>query len=92
MPAALLNSLQDTIKALRKGGVPKGDAKFDAAGIAELRRQAGLSQAAFGERVGASERTVRSWESGVRQPGVTSRALLMQMREHAAQARQLEPA
>lgn len=43
-------------------------AQREAAGnaLAQAREQAGMTQKQLGERVGAEERTVRSWESGAR--------------------------
>ena len=38
--------------------------------IAELRKNIGISQAKFGELVGAAQNTVCNWENGSRQPDI----------------------
>jgi putative transcriptional regulator len=44
--------------------------------VSAVRRRTGLSQAAFSNRIGVSQGTLRNWEQGRRQPEGPARVLL----------------
>jgi DNA-binding transcriptional regulator YiaG len=56
---------------------------WSSADIAALRRQLGLSQAAFARQLGVRQQTVSEWETGVYQPRGASAKLLSLVAERA---------
>ena len=58
--------------------------EFDAKTLAAMRTQAAMSQAVFAKLLNVSNKTLQSWEQGVRQPSDVSRRLIQVFREEPA--------
>ena len=61
---------------LRSVEFPEEPPEIDAAELAALRQQSGLSQAVFARLLNVSTKTVQSWEQGTRKPSQASRRLI----------------
>jgi putative transcriptional regulator len=73
----LITSL-GAVLALTDDGQSLGDGLTipDTLDVAAVRKKTGLSQAAFGRRIGVQVSTIRNWEQGRRSPQGPARILL----------------
>lgn len=62
--------------------VPEAPPEIDAATLAAMRAQAGMSQAIFARLLNVSTKTVQSWEQGLRSPSYASQRLIQVFCEH----------
>ena len=90
----ILKNVRATRAAIRAGGIDAMRIHVpDHVDVRALRRQLGMSQAAFAARFGIERRTVQNWEQGQRQPEGPARVLLQVIdREPDAVMRALAPA
>ena len=82
---SLMEGLQEDLKDIRQYGEPQGRKtvieyipvkEYTATEVKSIRRDAGVSQAAFAKCLGVSKKTVEKWESGDNIPsGPASRLL-----------------
>jgi putative transcriptional regulator len=72
----ILESLQQAVAIQRGELKPARVTRLEAPNVIEARRQLKVSRPTFAAMLGVSERTVESWEQGLRKPSGAARALL----------------
>jgi putative transcriptional regulator len=73
----IMQGLQEAVAHARGAEVPGMTLHVpETVDVAAVRRQTGLSQAAFSRRIGVSTATLRNWEQGRRRPEGPARVLL----------------
>jgi putative transcriptional regulator len=72
----ILTALKEAVEALRSGKPGGRKIRIGAAHIRSARQKLRMTQEEFADKLGVSVQSVRSWEQGVRKPGILSQVML----------------
>lgn len=75
---SIKESLTESLTQLARGDV----GRITYPPVVNIRKQAGLSQSQFAERLGISVNTLQSWEQGQRQPSGAAATLMRLLNNH----------